>query len=284
MNLVVHPFFEAKSGSHSYVLANPASGTCAVIDPVLDYDPREGVAGTGLADQIVEFVTANGYIVEWILETNVHADQVSAAPYLKRHFICAQLGIGAGVTDVQSDVAARFDLDIATDGRQFDRLFKDNERICLGHSCGRVLHTPGYGPACVTYVFDQFAFVGDTLRVPSCGTARTDLPGGDAAALCRSIRRILALADETRLLTRHHGAGAGREHHYVSTVAEQKRRNPALGDLTDEAAFAARRRLDDRGLGKPAVMAEALCANADSGMLAEAQPQRPVSNGPKAMV
>ena len=284
MNLIVHPFFDSRTASYSYVLANPGSGTCAVIDPVLGYDPASRAVDTELADQLIEFVSANGYIVEWILETNLHADHVSAARYLKRHFICAQLGIGARVVEVQQEVAARFAPNLATDGRQFDRLFRDDERICLGHTCGRVLHTPGYGPACVTYVFDQIAFVGDTLRVPSCGTARTDLPGGDAAALCRSIRRILTLADETRLLSRHRGGGAGREHHYVSTVAEQKRRNAALRDLGNEAAFTERRRHDDQTLGAPAMLMEALRANVETGMLAaERQSARHGGSAPKAL-
>jgi glyoxylase-like metal-dependent hydrolase (beta-lactamase superfamily II) len=146
-----------------------------------------------------------------------------------------------------------------------------------------VLHTPGYGPACVTYVFDQIAFVGDTLRVPSCGTARTDLPGGDAAALCRSIRRILTLPDETRLLTRHHGTGTAREHHYVSTVAEQKLRNAALQDLADEAVFAARRRESDQALAQPAMMVQALRANVDSGLLVPTQRTQCASSDRKAL-
>ncbi len=139
MNLIVHPFFDIDTCSYSYVLANPGSGTCAVIDPVLNYDLEKGEVSTVLADQILEFVKTNGYIVEWILETHVHADRLSAARYLKQHFICAQLGASEWVMELQQEFASRFELQIATDGSQFDRLFKDNDRICLGHSCGRVL-------------------------------------------------------------------------------------------------------------------------------------------------
>ena len=267
MNLVVHPFFDIDTCSYSYVLANPGSGTCAVIDPVLNYDLEKGEVSTVLADQILEFVKTNGYIVEWILETHVHADHLSAARYLKQHFICAQLGTSERVMDVQQEFASRFELEIATDGSQFDRLFKDNDRICLGHSCGRVLHTPGHTAACVTYVFDQFAFVGDTLFMPDCGTARCDFPGGDARTLYRSLQKILELPDETRLLMCHDYAPEGREYHCVSTVAQQKASNVHLQAADSEPAFEALRRERDATLEAPRLLIPALRANIDGGVL-----------------
>jgi len=267
MNLILHPFFDPVTFSYSYVLANPGSGSCALIDPVLGYDLERGVIDTCGADRIVEFVAANGYTVEWILETHVHADHLTAARYLKQHFICAQTGIGDQVGMVQAHFAERFGVDLPTDGSQFDRLFKDQERICLGHACGRVLHTPGHTPACVTYVFDQMAFVGDTLFMPDYGTARCDFPGGDAATLYRSIQRIFALPDDARLLMCHDYAPDGRDYRFLSTVAEQKRDNIHIHEGIDQAAFVALRRARDAALAAPRLMVPSVRANIDGGVL-----------------
>jgi len=267
MNLVLHPFFDPETFSYSYVLANPGSASCAVIDPVLGYDPQKDQVDTRGADRIVEFVNANGYVVEWILETHVHADHLSAAHYLKQQFICAQTGIGARVGEVQAHFAARFELEMATDGSQFDRLFADQERICLGHSCGRVLHTPGHTPACVTYVFDRFAFVGDTLFMPDYGTARCDFPGGDAATLYRSIQRIFGLGDDTRLLMCHDYAPNGRDYRFFTTVAEQKRGNLHVREGIDQAAFIAMRHERDARLSAPRLLIPSVRANIEGGVL-----------------
>lgn len=267
MNLVLHPFFDPETFSYSYVLANPGSGSCAVIDPVLGYDPKADVVDTRGADRMVEFVNANGYVVEWILDTHVHADHLSAARYLKQQFICAQTGIGSRVGEVQAHFAARFGLEMATDGSQFDRLFDDQERICLGHSCGRVLHTPGHTPACVTYVFDQFAFVGDTLFMPDYGTARCDFPGGDAATLYRSVQRIFGLGDDTRLLMCHDYAPNGRDYRFFTTVAEQKRGNLHVRDGIDQAEFIAMRRERDARLSAPRLLIPSVRANIEGGVL-----------------
>jgi len=267
MNLILHPFFDPVTFSYSYVLANPGSGSCAVIDPVLGYDLESGAIDTAGADRIVEFVAANGYTVEWILETHVHADHLTAARYLKQHFICAQTGIGDQVGLVQAHFAERFGVDVAADGSQFDRLFKDQERICLGHACGRVLHTPGHTPACVTYVFDQLAFVGDTLFMPDYGTARCDFPGGDAATLYRSIQRIFGLPDDVRLLMCHDYAPDGRDYRFLTTVAEQKRDNIHIHEGIDRAAFVALRHGRDANLAAPRLMVPSVRANIDGGVL-----------------
>jgi glyoxylase-like metal-dependent hydrolase (beta-lactamase superfamily II) len=267
MSLVLHPFFDPDTCSFSYVLANPGSATCVVIDPVLGYDPGTGRIDTRGADRIVECVNANGYVVEWLLETHVHADHLSAARYLKEQFICAQIGIGASVGTVQAHFAARFGVAVAADGRQFDRLFADQERICLGHACGRVMHTPGHTPACVSYVFDQFAFVGDTLFMPDYGTARCDFPGGDAALLYRSIQRIFELPDDTRMLMCHDYAPNGRDYRFLTSVAEQKRNNVHVHQEIGEAAFIALREARDVTLAAPRLLIPSVRANIDGGVL-----------------
>ncbi|MFW6092546.1 MAG: MBL fold metallo-hydrolase [Pseudomonadota bacterium] len=267
MDLMVHPFFDSATSTFSYVLVNPATGCSAVVDPVLDYDPETEQVSTRSADRIIEFVTANGLRVEWLLETHVHADHLTAARYLKQQFVCAQTAIGAGVRDVQDRLAAAFGLDVPTDGRQFDRLLEDGERLCLGHACGRVMATPGHTPGCVTYVFDRFAFVGDLLLMPDYGTARCDFPGGDAAMLYRSVRSLHGLPDCTRVLVGHDYAPGGRDHRFYATVSDQKQHNRMLNDRTPESDFVARRRERDRALEPPRLYEAAVRANLVGGVV-----------------
>jgi len=212
-------------------------------------------------------VQANGYTGEWILETHVHADHLSAAAYLKERFVCAQTAIGEDVRSVQAHFADAWELELAADGRQFDRLLGDGERICLGHTCGRVLHTPGHTPACVTYVFDRFAFIGDTLFMPDYGTARCDFPGGDARTLYGSVQRLYELPAETRVLLCHDYPPAGRTHRFCSTVAEQRRSNRMLSADTAEASFVTARTARDRDLEAPRLLEPALRANLTGGVL-----------------
>lgn len=266
MNVVVHPFFDSATSSWSYVLANPGSGCCAVIDPVLDYDRASGEAATAGADRIIELVVANGYTVEWILETHVHADHLSAARYLKQEFVCAQVAIGAGVRDVQAHFVPHFGLDEPVDGSQFDRLLEDGERIGLGHTSGRVMATPGHTPACVSYVFDGFAFVGDTLFLPDYGTARCDFPGGSARSLYRSVQRLYALPADTRLLMCHDYPPAGRDRRFWVTVAAQRQSNCMLDASIPEADFVAAREARDRSLAAPALFDAAVPANVVGGL------------------
>lgn len=267
MDLVVHPFHDAATGSWSYVLANPAARACAVVDPVLDYDARTGVAATTGADRIVELVRANGYTVEWILETHVHADHLSAARYLKSAFVCAQVAIGRGVVEMQARLFPELRLAAPADGRQFDRLLEDGERVCVGHTCGRVMATPGHTPGCVSYLFDGFAVVGDTVFAPDAGTARCDFPGGDAVALHRSLTRLYALPDDTRLLLCHDYPAEGRDRRFWTRTSEQRAGNVMMrGDTTLEA-FTAARRARDATLGRPALIDVAVPANLLGGIL-----------------
>ncbi|MEQ8860237.1 MAG: MBL fold metallo-hydrolase [Pseudomonadales bacterium] len=271
MNVVVHPFFDSATSSWSYVLANPGSACCAVIDPVLDYDPESGRISTTGADRIVELVEANGYTVEWILETHVHADHVSAARYLKHAFVCAQIAIGDRVREVQAHFLPRMGSAEPADGSQFDRLLADGERICLGHTCGRVMQTPGHTPACVTYVFEDFAFVGDTLFQPDYGTARCDFPGGDARALYGSIQKLYALPGATRLLMCHDYPPAGRDRRFSVSVQAQRLGNGMLDARTSEAAFVAARQARDATLAAPALLDVAVAANVLGGLLPEVE-------------
>jgi glyoxylase-like metal-dependent hydrolase (beta-lactamase superfamily II) len=270
MDLVVHPFFDPATSSYSYVLANPGSGCCAVIDPVLDYfDDEEGAGkvGTRLADRILELIAANDYRAEWILETHVHADHLSAGRYLKSRLACAQLAIGIRVTEVQRHFSAAFRVPEASDGRQFDRLLADGDRLALGHSVGRVLHVPGHTPACVAYLFDRFLFVGDTLFMPDYGTARCDFPGGSAEALYQSVQRLYGLPDDVRMLMCHDYAPGGRDHRFLTTVAAQRAGNRMLRGDTDAGEFAAARRARDRDLDAPRLLVPAVRANIAGGVL-----------------
>ena len=264
MNLFVTPFFDPASHSYSYVLVEPQSRACAVIDPVLDYDAETGHTGTGGADAIVSFVEANRLVVEWLLETHVHADHLSAAHYLKSKFVCAQTGIGAGIRQVRELIDSTLP-DPAE--RLFDRLFEDGELIRLGHASGRVFATPGHTPACVCYQFEDMVFVGDTLFMPDFGSARCDFPGGDARLLYRSIRRILQLPEETRLFMCHDYGPNGRPCAYLTTVAEERAQNVHVKDGIDEATFVRFRRERDRTLDEPALLRQAVPFNLAAGRL-----------------
>ena len=257
MSLLVTPFFDETTSSFSYVIVEPGSRTCAVIDPVLDFHPESGRTGTVQADRIVEFVKANDLIVEWLLETHVHADHLSATPYLKRRFVCAQSGIGAGIREVRMLI----DPQAPDPEGRFDRLFEEGDRIGLGHACGRVMATPGHTPACVSYRFEDLVFVGDALFQPDFGSGRCDFPGGDAATLYRSVQKLLGLPEGTRLFTGHDYGTGGRAVRYLSTVAEQRHDNVHFANESSEACFVAMRTARDRDLEPPALLAPAVSYN-----------------------
>lgn len=257
MSLLVTPFFDEATHSYSYVIVEPGSRTCAVIDPVLDFCPESGRTSTVQADRIVDFVKANDLIVEWLLETHVHADHLSATPYLKSRFVCAQSGIGAGIREVRSLI----DPDAPEPEARFDRLFEDGDRIGLGHACGRVMATPGHTPACVSYRFEDLVFVGDALFQPDFGSGRCDFPGGDAATLYRSVQKLLGLPERTRLFTGHDYGPGGRPVRYLSTVSEQRQLNVHFGDHAPEERFVRMRTARDAELDPPALLEPAVSYN-----------------------
>jgi glyoxylase-like metal-dependent hydrolase (beta-lactamase superfamily II) len=264
MKLLVTPFFDSATHCYSYVLVEPVSRCCAVIDPVLNFDLSTGETTTQGADEIVAFVKANDLIVEWLLETHVHADHLSAARYLKSRFVCAQLGIGEGVRNVHSLIGAGLP---EPDETSFDRLFCNGERLSIGHACGRVFATPGHTPGCVAYRFEDLVFVGDTLFMPDYGTGRCDFPGGDARVLYRSIQKILSLPGSTKLFMCHDYGTAQRAPTFVTSVAAQCADNRHVRRGIDEIEFIKFRSERDKTLDAPALMAIAVPFNLSGGRL-----------------
>ena len=273
MKPVVIPLFDDTTNTASYVVADPATGAAALVDSVLDFDPKSGRTATASADRIIALVRERGLTVEWILETHVHADHLSAAPYLKER-LGGRIGIGEHIREVQTVFRALFNLEpgFVADGRQFDHLFADGERFRIGRLEAQAIHTPGHTPADMTYVVGDAAFVGDTLFQPDYGTARCDFPGGDAHALYRSIRRILALPPETRLFTGHDYKAPGRDGYaWESTVAEQRARNIHVHDGVDEDAFVAMRTARDATLDMPKLILPSVQVNVRAGQLPPAE-------------
>ena len=260
--------FDPRSSSIQYVVSDPATGHCAIIDPVLDFDEKSGATQTVNADAILDYVTQNGLTVDWILDTHPHADHFSAASYLKDR-TGARTAIGARVVDVQRLWKGIYNLPaLPEDGSQWDRLFADGDSFKVGSIDAHVLFSPGHTLASVSYVIGDAAFVHDTLFMPDSGTARADFPGGSAKALWASIQRILSLPGETRVFTGHDYQPGGREPRWESTVAEQKRSNPHVAGL-DEAAFVALREARDRTLPMPRLILHALQVNMRGGLLPE---------------
>ncbi|ASW01607.1 MBL fold metallo-hydrolase [Paraburkholderia aromaticivorans] len=276
---VVEGFFDPATWTISYLLLDPHTRQCALIDSVLDYDPKSGRTRTGSADRLAARVEALGASVQWLLETHVHADHLSAAPYLRER-LGGRIAIGAQVTCVQQVFGQLFHAgrEFAANGSQFDHLFADGETFGVGRLLVRVMHTPGHTPACVTYVVsdgdDHAAFVGDTLFMPDYGTARCDFPGGDAATLYRSIRRVLSLPAHTRLYMCHDYQPGGRPVQFESSVADQRERNIHVREGTPEQAFVAMRTARDATLEMPVLILPSVQVNMRAGHLPE-----PESNG-----
>ena len=264
----VHAQFDEATHTVSYVVWDPATCRAAIIDPVLDYDHRTGRVSHRSADDLLGFAAGQGLSVDWVLETHAHADHLSAAPYLKEK-TGAPIGIGARITEVQRTFAPVFGLDdVSGDGREFDRLFRDGETIAIGGLQVEVMHTPGHTPACVSYRIGEAVFVGDTLFMPDYGTARADFPGGDARTLYRSIHRLLALPDATRLYLCHDYKAPGRDHFaWETTVGEEKTRNIHVGGGVDEASFVAMREARDATLAAPVLLLPSLQVNIRAGRL-----------------
>jgi glyoxylase-like metal-dependent hydrolase (beta-lactamase superfamily II) len=278
----VHSFFDPATNTISYVVKDPGSNKCAVIDSVMDIDYAAGRISYESADAIIAFVRDHGLDVEWILETHVHADHLSGAPYIQEK-LGGKLGIGANITIVQDTFGKVFNegTEFQRDGSQFDRLFVDGDEIEIGSMAVHVLHTPGHTPACMTFVIGDAAFVGDTLFMPDAGSARADFPGGDARTLYRSSRRVLELPEETRLYMCHdYGADGKREIRWETTVGEERRNNIHLKDGTTEDEFVAMRETRDAKLAMPRLIIPSLQVNMRAGRLPVDKDGRPMLKVP----
>ncbi|XQU07750.1 MBL fold metallo-hydrolase [Halomonas sp. LY9] len=270
---VVTHFFDEPTNTFSYVVQDPDSDACAIIDSVLDFDYAAGRTDVRSAEQIIAFVRGKGLKVEWILETHVHADHLSAAPYLHTK-LGGKTGIGAHIVDVQEIFGKAFNAgtEFARDGSQFDALFNEGDTFTIGALEGRVLHTPGHTPACLTYVVGDAAFVGDTLFMPDYGTARCDFPGGDARTLYHSIQKVLALPEQTRLFLCHDYKAPGREsYQHETNVAEQRQANVHVHDGISEEAFVKMRTERDATLGMPRLIIPSVQINMRAGELPPAE-------------
>ena len=268
MKPVVKTFFDKATFTATHLVHCPETRQAAVIDSVLDYDPKSGRTSTASADALLAYVAEEKLEVVWILETHVHADHLTASPYLKEK-LGAKVAIGARIATVQGVFKKIFNAEpeFATDGRQFDHLFEDGERFSIGRLEGRVMHTPGHTPACATYVIGDAAFVGDTLFMPDFGTARCDFPGGDARTLYRSIQKILALPPETRIFLCHDYAPGGRDYLWETTVAEEKANNIHVGAGKTREEFVKFRTERDAQLDMPKLILPSLQVNMRAGQL-----------------
>jgi glyoxylase-like metal-dependent hydrolase (beta-lactamase superfamily II) len=264
-------FFDEATNTVTYVVKDPASGSAVIIDSVLDFDYASGRTATVSADRIVAYVRDAGLSVEWIVETHVHADHLSAAPYLHTQ-LGGQIGIGDRITLVQDTFGKVFNegTEFQRDGSQFDRLFAEGDRFMVGEMPVGVMHTPGHTPACMTYLIGDAAFVGDTLFMPDYGTARCDFPGGSAEELYASIQRILALPDATRIFVCHDYKAPGRDSFaWETTVAEEKSRNVHLTLAPGAEAFVAMRQARDKTLAMPRLIIPSLQINMRAGQMPE---------------
>ncbi|RED04316.1 MULTISPECIES: MBL fold metallo-hydrolase [Pseudomonas] len=269
----IEPFFDATTSTFTYVIYEAPGSRCAIIDSVLDYDPHSGRTATLSADRVARFVRDQGLTVEWLLETHAHADHLSAAPYLRRQ-LGGRIAIGEGIRRVQGAFKDVFNLEpeFRLDGSQFDHLFQPDEVFHIGALTARALHVPGHTPADMAYqVEEEHVFVGDTLFMPDVGSARCDFPGGSARDLYRSIRRLLALPEATRLYLCHDYPPAGREARHETTVGEERALNVHVRDGVDEDAFVALRTRRDATLSMPTLILPAIQVNIRAGTLPPAE-------------
>ncbi|MEQ6884214.1 MBL fold metallo-hydrolase [Salicola sp. Rm-C-2C1-2] len=269
----VQHFFDEPTNTFSYVVQDPDSSACAIIDSVLDFDYAAGRTDVRSADEIIRFIRDNQLEVEWILETHVHADHLSAAPYLHEQ-LGGQTGIGQKIMEVQDIFGKAFNAgtEFARDGSQFDRLFSEGDTFTIGNLEGRVLHTPGHTPACLTYVIGDAAFVGDTLFAPDAGTARCDFPGGDAHTMYHSVQKVLALPPETRIFLCHDYKAPGRDDFvHETTVAEQRERNIHVREGIKEDEFVKMRTERDATLNMPRLILPSVQVNMRAGEMPPAE-------------
>jgi glyoxylase-like metal-dependent hydrolase (beta-lactamase superfamily II) len=273
MQAQIETFFDPDSSTFSYVAHGGPGTPCAIVDPVLHYDPRSGRTSKAGADAIAAFVKANALSVQWLLETHAHADHLSAAPYLRAQ-LGGRIAIGAQICQVQKVFKTVFNLEpeFVLDGSQFDHLFQPDETFAIGEIAAKALHVPGHTPADMAFqVGDDVLFVGDTLFQPDVGTARCDFPGGNAHQLYRSIARLLSFPPQTRLYLCHDYPPEGRAARCDSSVAEQRAQNIHVHDGIDEEAFVLMRETRDRGLPMPVLMMPAVQVNIRAGELPPAE-------------
>ncbi len=267
----VTAFFDEPTNTVTYVVKDPKSNSCAIVDSVLDIDYAAGRISYGSADQVIDFVNKNALTAEWHIETHVHADHLSAAPYLQKK-LGGMIGIGRNITVVQETFGKIFNegTEFQRDGSQFDMLFDDGDTYQIGSMRAQTIHTPGHTPACMTHVIGDAAFVGDTLFMPDGGSARADFPGGDARTLFRSIKRVLSLPNETRLFMCHDYGPNGRNIKWETTVAEQREHNIHARDGVTEDQFVAMREARDKTLDMPKLIIPSLQVNMKAGELPKA--------------
>ncbi len=264
----VVPFFDPETNTISYIVRDPSSDACAVFDSVMDFDYASGHISFAHADAIIAHIRAKGWRVEWLIETHAHADHLSAAPYIQRH-LGGKLGIGENIKIVQDVFGKVFNegTEFRRDGSQFDRLFRDGDSYTIGTMTAHVMLTPGHTPACMTHVIGDAAFVGDTLFMPDAGSARADFPGGDAAQLYRSIKRILAMPAPVRLFMCHDYGPNGRDIRWETTVGDERAHNIHVREGTTEAEFVELRRARDKTLSMPRLIIPSLQVNIRGGKL-----------------
>ena len=277
----VKAFFDEGTHTISYVVKDPDSAAAAILDSVMDIDYAAGRITFDAADRLIDYVAQAGLRSEWLLESHVHADHLSAAPYLQER-VGGRLGIGSGITAVQDTFGKVFNegTEFQRDGSQFDALFEDGAQFTIGGLSVTVLHTPGHTPACVTYVIGDAAFVGDTLFMPDGGSARADFPGGDAGVLYDSIQRVLSLPDRTRLFMCHDYGPGGRDIAWETTVAEEKASNIHVGGGRSRDDFIAFRTARDAELAMPKLIIPALQVNMRAGRVPEDADGRPMLKVP----
>ncbi|MDV4167682.1 MBL fold metallo-hydrolase [Rhodovulum sp. FJ3] len=271
MSPEVKAFFDEATFTVSYVVKDPMSNKAAIIDSVLDFDYASGHTDTTSADEVIAYVKEQGLDIEWILETHVHADHLSAAPYIQEQ-VGGKIGIGEKITVVQDTFGKVFNEGTAfqRDGSQFDKLFVQGDSFHIGQLRGDVLHTPGHTPACLTYVIGDAAFVGDTLFMPDFGTARCDFPGGSAETMYESVQKILSLPEETRIFVGHDYKAPGREEFaWETTVGEQKAKNIHVGGTNQREDFVRMRTERDATLGMPRLIVPSLQVNMRAGQMPE---------------
>ncbi|SDF42954.1 MULTISPECIES: MBL fold metallo-hydrolase [Thalassobaculum] len=288
VDLSVHPdvtsFFDPDTNTISHVAVDPSTRACAVYDSVLDIDYAAGRLSHAHADTLIAFIREQRLTLEWLIETHVHADHLSAAPYIQET-LGGKIGIGAKIVEVQETFGKVFNEGTAfqRDGSQFDRLFEDGDTYTVGSMTGFAMHTPGHTPACMTHVLGDAAFVGDTLFMPDGGTARADFPGGDAGELYDSIQKVLALPEKMRLFMCHDYGPNGRDIRWETTVAEEKARNIHVGSEAqgrDKAGFVKLRTERDRTLSMPRLIIPSIQVNMRGGHMPTGEDGRPVLKVP----